>query len=55
MRGQIKGQCRVIFLILPCNQGNYYLDIARERGPQYSRIYADIAREGAFFDPHFDL
>ena len=55
LRGQIKGQCRAIFLILPCKQGNNYLDIAQEREQQYSHIYADIAGEGAFFDPHFDL
>ena len=40
MRGQIKGQCRVIFLILPGKEPGQY-------------IY--IAREGGFFDPHFDL
>ena len=28
LRGRIKGQCRAIFLIFPCNQGNIY--IARE-------------------------
>ena len=52
LRGQIKGFCRAIYLILPCFEGNIRY-IALEPGQ-----YLDIAREGGFwpaFDQSIDL